>query len=94
MSFRDLENPHSAIYSVAAHSSIINDVDGVGGLNVGKGPAELVTGGRDGVVKIWDVRQNDRPVAVLEPEAGQTRRDCWAVAFGMTWLLIEKKNNI
>ena len=71
-----------------AHSSIINDIDGVGGLNIGKGAAELATCGRDGCVKIWDVRQKERPVAILEPEEGQTRRDCWTVAFGTFFNLL------
>lgn len=51
-------------------------------MNIGQGAPEIVTGGRDGCVKIWDVRQKERPVAVLEPEMGQNRHDCWAVAFG------------
>nr|CAH0109253.1 unnamed protein product [Daphnia galeata] len=78
----DLEKPNSAVYSASAHTSIINDIDGVGGINVGKGAAELATCSRDGCVKIWDARQKDRPVAILEPEEGQTRHDCWTVAFG------------
>lgn len=80
---RDLEHSANPVYSANAHTSIINDIDGVGGLNVGKGAPELATCGRDGCVKIWDTRQKDRPVAILEPEVGQTRRDCWAVAFGI-----------
>lgn len=78
----DLEKADNPIYSTKAHSSIINAIDGVGGLNVGEGPAELVTCGRDGVIKIWDVRQKDSAVAVIEPEKGQTHHDCWTVAFG------------
>ena len=79
---RDLENPTTAVYSTQAHTSIINDIDGVGGLKIGRGAAELATCSRDGSVKIWDVRQKDRAVAVIEPEGGQARQDCWAVAFG------------
>ncbi len=77
-----MEKPNSAVYSASAHTSIINDIDGVGGINVGKGAAELATCSRDGCVKIWDARQKDCPVAILEPEEGQTRHDCWTVAFG------------
>ena len=82
MCTRDLENPNSAVYSVNAHVSIINAIDGAGGLNPGQGAAELVTCGRDGCVKIWDLRQKERPVAVIEPEKGQKQHDCWSVAFG------------
>ena len=37
----------------------------------------------EGSVKVWDPRQKDEPVANMEPGAGQDRRDCWCVAFGM-----------
>lgn len=70
------------VYSVAAHNQIINAIDGVGGLGVGEGAPEIVTGSRDGCVKVWDVRQKNVPVANMEPDEGQETRDCWAVAFG------------
>ncbi|MEE6474513.1 hypothetical protein FKM82_010406 [Ascaphus truei] len=35
-----------------------------------------------GTVKVWDTRQKDTPVANMEPMEGETKRDCWAVAFG------------
>lgn len=72
------------LYSTTAHSSIINSIDGAGGgfVGSGEGPPEVATASRDGSVKIWDVRQKDRPVAVMEPDHGQIRHDCWAVAFG------------
>ena len=43
----------------------MNCVDGAGGLG-GLGPTEIVSGSRDGTVKVWDPRQ-DSPVVVLEP---------------------------
>lgn len=45
---RNLESTELPVYSVDAHKEIINAIDGVGGLGVGEGAAELVTGGRDG----------------------------------------------
>lgn len=36
-----------------------------------------------GTVKVWDPRQKDTPVANMEPTEGETRRDCWTVAFGV-----------
>ncbi len=33
----------------------------------GYGAPELVTCGRDGCVRVWDVRQQDAPVAAFEP---------------------------
>ena len=35
-----------------------------------------------GSVKVWDPRQKNDPVATMEPGEGETKRDCWAVAFG------------
>ena len=46
------------------------------------GAPELVTGSRDGLVKVWDPRQKGDPVATMEPGEGEAKRDCWAVAFG------------
>lgn len=65
----------------AAHASMINAIDGCGGLNVGGGAPELVTGGRDGAVRLWDPRLPTAVIA-LEPAEGQTSRECWSVAFG------------
>ena len=46
------------------NASIINAIDGVGGLNLGHGAQELVTGGRDGCVRVWDPRVPE-PVLML-----------------------------
>jgi len=78
----DLENPSLPVYSANAHKEIINCIDGVGGLGIGEGAPELVTGSRDGAVKVWDPRQKDIPVANMEAREGETKRDCWCVAFG------------
>lgn len=69
------------VFSVKGHASIINSIDGVGGLNIGYGAPEIVTGSRDGCVKVWDIRQTE-PVSSLEPASGQSARDCWSVCFG------------
>jgi len=36
------------VFQVKGHTSIINAIDGIGGLNVGSGAPEIVTGSRDG----------------------------------------------
>jgi WD40 repeat protein len=59
----DLERLEVPVFSVKAHQSIINTIDGVGGLNIGYGAPELVTGSRDGCVKVWDVRQTEAVVS-------------------------------
>ncbi|MCL4134470.1 UNVERIFIED_CONTAM: hypothetical protein GTU68_040716, partial [Idotea baltica] len=46
------------------------------------GAPELVTGSRDGRVKVWDPRQKDKPVVCIEPFEEEEKRDCWSVAFG------------
>ena len=81
LSIWNLDSMKEPIFTVKAHDSIINCIDGCGGLNIGGGAPEIVTGSRDGCVKIWDPRQT-LPVASLEPAKGQIARDCWGVAFG------------
>jgi WD repeat-containing protein 92 len=69
-------------FSVQAHATMANVVDGIGGKGAEYGAPELVTGGSDGCVRVWDPRQ-EQPVVSLEPHESETiRPDCWAVAFG------------
>jgi len=64
----DLENlSKGPVLKIHGHESIINSIDGVGGLGEGAGSPEIVTGSRDGRVKVWDVRVRDKPVACMEP---------------------------
>ena len=78
----DLERLTTPTWSMpSAHSTIINCIDGCGGLK-GAGAPEIVTGGRDGCVHVWDPRQRDRPVASMSPQEGEPVRDCWSVSFG------------
>lgn len=73
-------------YRIRAHTEIVNSVDGIGGLDVGYGAPEILTGSRDGCVKLWDPRQNI-PVLSLEPKTGQgeIKPDCWTVGFGNSY---------
>ena len=50
--FRNLEKTELPIYSVKAHEEIINAIDGIGGLGIGEGAPEIVTGSRDGEQKL------------------------------------------
>ena len=83
----DLDNNMGTpVFHVKAHDSIINAIDGIGGLGgKGYGAPELVTGSRDGRVRVWDSRQREAPVAAFEPAQGEVVRDCWAVAFGNSY---------
>ncbi|XP_059607500.1 dynein axonemal assembly factor 10 [Phlebotomus argentipes] len=82
LSVLDVERPESPLYAVKAHSSIINSLDAIGGAQVNCGAPEIVTGSRDGSVKVWDTRQKDSPVACVSGNSDSGGRDCWAVAFG------------
>jgi WD40 repeat protein len=53
-------------WSVDAHQGLVNSVDGAGAEGCGYGPCEIVSGGRDGCVRLWDPRQNSS-VLSLEP---------------------------
>eukprot|EP01018_Ginkgo_biloba_P006858 Gb_33425 [translate_table: standard] len=81
----DLEKLSTPVFHVKAHETIINAIDGCGGLGIGYGAPEIVTGGRDGCVCVWDQRQKDDPVASFEPETKDAARDCWTVAFGNSY---------
>jgi hypothetical protein len=45
-----------AKFEVQAHASMANTVDGIGGKGAEYGAPELVTGGTDGCVRVWDPR--------------------------------------
>lgn len=47
---RNLEMPDIPVYTVKAHKEIVNCIDGVGGLEIGHGAPEIVTGSRDGEI--------------------------------------------
>jgi WD40 repeat protein len=80
----DLNKGGSKVFSITgAHKSLINQIDGAG--ISGKGSPEIITAGRDGAVKIWDIRQRDKPVVSLEPDEGEVTRDCWACCFGNSY---------
>jgi hypothetical protein len=62
-----------------------NSIDGIGGKGAEYGAPELVTGGSDGCVRVWDPRQA-APVVSLEPAETETvKPDCWSVAFGNSY---------
>lgn len=48
-----------------AHNGIINAIDTVGS-RLDCGAAEVVTGGKDGFVKVWDPRQANQPAVQIE----------------------------
>ncbi|KAG8228608.1 hypothetical protein J437_LFUL009313 [Ladona fulva] len=81
----NLEDCSSPVYSAKAHNEIINCIDGIGGQSINRGAPEIVTGSRDGLVKVWDPRLKDVPVATMEPAEGEMKRDCWTVCFGNSY---------
>lgn len=74
---------------------IINCLDSVAGASANCGAPEIVTGGRDGAVKVWDPRQQEAVASMTSNDqdhgaggdglgvpSSSGRRDCWSVAFG------------
>lgn len=48
--FRNFEILELLVYFVYGYKEIINIIDGVGGLGIGEGVLEIVTGSRDGKI--------------------------------------------
>ena len=65
------------VWGLRGHE-VVNCIDGAGG--GGLGPLELVSGGREGSVKVWDLREAKRPVVTMEPET--SKREGWTVTAG------------
>ena len=40
------------VFHAKGHNQIVNAIDGVGGLGIGEGAAEIVTGSRDGKIRV------------------------------------------
>ncbi|KAI0982885.1 hypothetical protein GJ496_011568 [Pomphorhynchus laevis] len=62
-----------------AHKQLVTTVDCIGDCT---GRPEVVSGGQDGKVKVWDVRQKDKAVLEMIPDDSDFARECWTVAFG------------
>jgi WD40 repeat protein len=71
------------VWHIKGHDEIVNCID------TASSPVEIVTGSRDGCVKVWDPRVRDKAVACIMPKDG-TRQDTWAVAFGNSWTVGER----
>jgi hypothetical protein len=57
--FRDLEYTEAPVFSIKAHSSIINDIGGCGGsITSSYGPPELATASRDGKLLFYNISLN------------------------------------
>eukprot|EP00887_Chlorella_sp_A99_P000337 scaffold13.g337.t1 len=79
----DMERPDAPVFQVQAHDGLLNGLDARGGESSGHGAPEVATGGRDGSVRVWDLRQPDAAAAAFVPEAGATAPpECWCVAIG------------
>ncbi|CAD8146417.1 unnamed protein product [Paramecium pentaurelia] len=75
----DLETKKTT-FEVKAHDQIINSIDTC--FNIGA--PEIVTGSRDGCVRVWDPRQA-APVVSLEPIEKDVIPDAWSVVFGNSY---------
>ena len=80
LSVIDLEKGEFNYEIKKAHKGIIQSIDGLGIKN-NQGPPEIVTGGKDGLVKLWDLR-SDKPCILLEPkDIKKNFPECWTVRF-------------
>lgn len=70
----DLQNPEHSLCDTEAHSGAVNGMDGFGGSSKSHGPPEIATCGRDGCVRVFDVRQIQTPVASFQPTANSVSR--------------------
>ena len=66
MVFRNLEKPEFPVYSVHGHKEIINAIDGVGGLEIGEGAPEIVTGSRDGNYIVFSYPQINTSAIIVQ----------------------------
>ncbi|KAL8274838.1 hypothetical protein Esti_001244 [Eimeria stiedai] len=71
----DAEVLEREAWSLKAHESVLTTVDAH--------PTQplVITGGREGVVKVWDLRTKQQVVS-LEPVAGEEAAECWSVCWG------------
>ena len=79
---RDTTRFDLPLSTVKAHETIINAIDGCGGVNRPGGTREIATASRDGSVKIWDTRDLEKSVLDIQPKVTEQMNDVWAVAFG------------
>ncbi|KAF9972995.1 hypothetical protein BGZ73_003794 [Actinomortierella ambigua] len=74
----DLERTEVPVTMIKAHEDVVNCIDGAG---ASSGRPEVVSGCRDGVVKVWDLRQKGDPVCTMVPKKGY-EQDIWTVVMG------------
>lgn len=58
-----MERLNGYLYNVQAHTGIINTIDTAGSVK-NCGPSEILTGGEDGMVKVWDPRCREAVVQI------------------------------
>ena len=81
LSIFDLERGIKNYEIKNAHKGIIQSIDG-SGIKNNQGPSEVITGGKDSLVKLWDLR-SDKPSVILEPkDIKQNFPECWTVKYG------------
>ncbi|KAJ6645693.1 Dynein axonemal assembly factor 10 [Pseudolycoriella hygida] len=77
----DIEKCGFPIFDEKAHDGVVNCLDGIGSGN----GSEIVTGGQDGCINVWDPRQGGPVVSIAgvrKESGGNGSRDCWTVTFG------------
>ena len=69
-------------FEVKVHDWMGDWIHGIGGKGPDYGALELVTGGSDGCVRVWNPRQEAPVVRLEQSESEEIKPDCWWVKFG------------
>ncbi|SBT40462.1 WD repeat-containing protein 92, putative (WDR92) [Plasmodium ovale wallikeri] len=74
----DINNMSKEYYAIKKHTKLINKID----CKSHKNNNLIVSGSRDGSVKIFDIRTNREVVSLQPPKGSAYTPDCWCVATG------------
>ncbi|VTZ70597.1 WD repeat-containing protein 92, putative [Plasmodium chabaudi chabaudi] len=78
----DINNMSKEYYSIKKHTKLINKID----CKNSKNNNIIVTGSRDGSVKVFDIRTNNEAISLEPPKDSPYIPDCWCVSTGNNYI--------